>query len=65
MSGNVWHGKSIRYIVQINKVLLFLTEGVERVPGVGIEPTQPFGYEILSLARIPVPPPGHVAIVYP
>lgn len=28
------------------------------VPGVGIEPTLPCGNEILSLARLPVSPPG-------
>ena len=33
------------------------------VPGVGIEPTRPCGHEILSLARIPIPPPGHKAIL--
>src|SRR5687767_15095165 len=28
------------------------------VPGEGVEPTHPFGYQILSLARLPVPPSG-------
>jgi len=29
------------------------------VPPVGIEPTHPCGYKILSLARLPIPPQGH------
>ncbi len=29
------------------------------VPRAGIEPAHPCGYKILSLARLPVPPPGH------
>ena len=28
------------------------------VPGEGVEPTHPFGYQILSLARLPIPPSG-------
>jgi hypothetical protein len=31
------------------------------VPPVGLEPTHPFGYKILSLARLPIPPQGHGA----
>jgi hypothetical protein len=27
------------------------------VPGVGIEPTRPYGHGILSPERLPVPPP--------
>jgi hypothetical protein len=26
------------------------------VPMEGVEPTQPYGYQILSLARLPIPP---------
>ena len=29
------------------------------VPGRGLEPPQPFGHQILSLARLPIPPSGH------
>ncbi len=29
------------------------------VPPVGLEPTHPCGYKILSLARLPIPPQGH------
>jgi hypothetical protein len=29
------------------------------VPGGGIEPPHPFGYQILNLARLPVPPSRH------
>src|SRR3989338_2520159 len=29
------------------------------VPRVGVEPTSPFEDDILSVARIPIPPPGH------
>ena len=28
----------------------------EMVPMEGVEPTQPYGYQILSLARLPIPP---------
>ena len=28
------------------------------MPGEGVEPTHPFGYQILSLARLPIPPSG-------
>jgi hypothetical protein len=28
------------------------------VPGVGLEPTLPYGAQILSLLRIPIPPSG-------
>ena len=31
---------------------------VEVVPGVGLEPTSPCEHDILSVARIPIPPPG-------
>ena len=29
------------------------------VPEVGLEPTRPFGHQILSLARLPIPPLRH------
>ena len=29
------------------------------VPGGGIEPPHPYGYQILNLARLPVPPSRH------
>ena len=31
------------------------------VPGKGIEPPHGYPYQILSLARLPVPPPRHLA----
>ena len=31
------------------------------VPTEGVEPTHPFGYQILSLARLPIPPRRHGA----
>ena len=34
------------------------------VPTEGVEPTHPHGYQILSLARLPIPPRRHVAIEY-
>jgi hypothetical protein len=34
-------------------------EKFELVPSVGVEPTHPHGYKILSLARLPIPPQGH------
>ena len=34
--------------------------GESRVPGVGIEPTRPFGQGILSPLRLPVPPPRRI-----
>jgi hypothetical protein len=36
-----------------------------QVPGVGIEPTRPYGHGILSPERLPVPPPRPAAIVRP
>ncbi len=30
--------------------------GVQLVPMEGVEPTHPYGYQILSLARLPIPP---------
>lgn len=30
------------------------------VPGVGLEPTRPYGHQHLKLARLPIPPPGQV-----
>jgi hypothetical protein len=35
------------------------------VPGEGIEPPRPCGHEILSLARLPVPPSGHRSDILP
>gem|GEM_PF-6368628 len=32
------------------------------LPGEGIEPSQPYSYQILSLARLPIPPPRHIII---
>jgi hypothetical protein len=32
------------------------------VPGTGIEPALPCGNQILSLARLPIPPSGHFVI---
>ncbi len=29
-----------------------------RVPGAGLEPARPYGQQILSLERLPIPPPG-------
>ncbi len=34
------------------------------VPTEGVEPTHPYGYQILSLARLPIPPRRHVTIEY-
>lgn len=34
------------------------------VPGEGFEPSSPFGLQILSLLRKPVPPPRHILIAY-
>ncbi len=31
---------------------------VRLVPGTGVEPARPCGHQILSLARLPIPPPG-------
>ena len=33
-----------------------LTSPMRLVPAEGVEPTHPFGYQILSLARLPIPP---------
>jgi hypothetical protein len=33
-----------------------LTTVFGMVPTEGVEPTHPFGYQILSLARLPIPP---------
>ena len=30
------------------------------VPWVGLEPTRACTHKILSLARLPIPPPGHI-----
>jgi hypothetical protein len=30
--------------------------GLQMVPMEGVEPTHPYGYQILSLARLPIPP---------
>ncbi len=30
------------------------------MPRVGLEPTRPYGRDILSVVRIPIPPPGPV-----
>ena len=30
------------------------------MPGVGVEPTRPYDRQILSLLRIPIPPPGQI-----
>ena len=30
----------------------------DAVPGRGLEPPQPFGHQILNLARLPIPPSG-------
>lgn len=32
---------------------------ISLVPGEGLEPTHGYPYQILSLARLPVPPPRH------
>ncbi len=34
-------------------------ESNEVVPGVGLEPTRPFGQGILNPSRLPIPPSGH------
>ena len=34
------------------------------VPTEGVEPTHPHGYQILSLARLPVPPRRHLDSQY-
>ena len=34
------------------------------VPTEGVEPTHPHGYQILSLARLPIPPRRHMSIEY-
>ena len=34
-------------------------DGIENVPGVGLEPTQPCGQGILNPSRLPIPPSGH------
>ena len=31
----------------------------ERIARGGLEPPHPFGHQILSLMRLPIPPPGH------
>jgi hypothetical protein len=33
--------------------------GLKFVPGTGIEPAHPCERQILSLLRLPIPPPGH------
>gem|GEM_PF-2113914 len=35
------------------------------VPMEGFEPTRPFGHQILSLARLPVPPHRHTHLFSP
>ena len=37
---------------------------LEVVPTEGVEPTHPYGYQILSLARLPIPPRRHVTPEY-
>jgi hypothetical protein len=32
------------------------------VPRVGFEPTRPYGRDILSVVRIPIPPPGLIIL---
>ncbi len=32
---------------------------IQMVPAEGVEPTHPHGYQILSLARLPIPPRRH------
>ncbi len=32
------------------------------VPAEGVEPTHPHGYQILSLARLPIPPHRHIEL---
>ncbi len=34
--------------------------GIGRVPGTGVEPALPCGNQTLNLARLPIPPPGHM-----
>ena len=34
------------------------------VRGTGIEPVHPFGYKILSLGRLPIPPPALAILFY-
>ena len=38
--------------------------GGKVVPGTGVEPARPCEHQILSLARLPIPPPGHGARSY-
>jgi hypothetical protein len=33
------------------------------VPTEGVEPTHPYGYQILSLARLPIPPRRHSLLI--
>ena len=35
-----------------------------RVPRTGIEPAHPCEYQILSLARLPIPPSGQINLLY-
>lgn len=53
--------RSIPTIKQQTKTLPLGGVILSVVPGVGIEPTQFCNYEILSLARLPISPPGHCA----
>lgn len=34
------------------------------VPGAGLEPARPYGHKILSLAWLPITPPGQLVCVY-
>ena len=42
-----------------------LERGKPMVPEVGLEPTRPGGHQILSLARLPVPPLRHFLVTRP
>jgi hypothetical protein len=37
--------------------------GTQGLPEGGLEPPRPYGHQILSLMRLPIPPPGHISFV--
>src|SRR3989344_1797697 len=55
MGGNQWDALRASHLLALKKSFSSF-----KVPEVGIEPTRPYGHKILSLARIPVPPLGHL-----
>lgn len=50
------------FSIPLDKIKTELKLSNYSVPGAGIEPARPYGHKILSLACLPISPPGHWAI---